>query len=53
MLLDVTFVVVTLYKVGYNLDMLSDTASYTDLRGKVGLIKILVLVIKYKPIVNQ
>jgi hypothetical protein len=32
-----------LYKVGYNLDMLSDTASYTDLRGKVGLINMLVL----------
>jgi hypothetical protein len=42
-LLDVTFVVVTLYKLGYNLDMLSDTASYTDLRGNVGLINIFVL----------
>ena len=40
---DVTFVVVTLYKEGYNLTMLSPTASKTVLRGNVGFTKILSL----------
>ena len=35
--LEVTLVVVTLYKLGYSLSMLSASASNTDLRGNVGL----------------